>query len=76
MRPGAGETDLRGWEWHYLARLAGHGRPLLPARDARLNVTDGGLPPAFSADGGRMVLAVVSRRRRRPPSRPSRWASL
>ena len=54
LQPAPGESDLRGWEWHYYWRL-GHGNDrsvpsLLP----------GSLDMAFSPDGKRLAAIASS----------------
>jgi WD40 repeat protein len=53
-RPGPGETDLRGFEWHYLNRLC-HPERLL------IKVPDGARSLAYSPDGKRLAGAGEGR---------------
>ena len=46
MRPRQNEPDLRGWEWHYLNRLAHHDRLTFRGHDREVDHV------AFSLDGG------------------------
>ena len=58
-RPGSGETDLRGFEWHYLRRL--FQRDLLTVKAHVGGVT----AVAFTPDGKRLVTFGLSRTRQK-----------